>query len=77
LPIQASLVGSCAIGIPAFFLALLPSRGRVKSGFLKRILTTSIPNGVLMVTFTTAGYIMSYLSGASIEVSRSIALLIF
>lgn len=35
LPIQASLVGSCAIGIPSFFLALLPSVGRVKNGFLK------------------------------------------
>ena len=77
LPIQASLVGSCAIGIPAFFLALLPSKGRVKGGFLRRILTTSIPNGVLMVSFTTVGYVMSYLSGDSVEVSRSIALLIF
>lgn len=77
LPIQASLVGSCAIGIPAFFLALLPSKGRVKGGFLRRILTTSIPNGVLMVFFTTVGYVMSYLSGDSVEVSRSIALLIF
>lgn len=77
LPIQASLVGSCAIGIPAFFLALLPCKGRVKSGFLRRILTTSIPNGVFMVTFTTVGYVMSYLSGASVEVSRSVALLIF
>ena len=67
----------CAIGIPAFFLALLPSKGRVKGGFLRRILTTSIPNGVLMVSFTTVGYVMSYLSGDSIEVSRSIALLIF
>lgn len=77
LPIQASLVGSCAIGIPAFFLALLPSSGRVKSGFLKRILTTSVPNGILMVTFTTAGYLLAHLSGASVDHSRSVALAVF
>lgn len=77
LPIQSSLVGSCAIGIPAFFLALLPSKDRVESGFLRRILTTSIPNGVIMVTLTTIGYVVSYLSGAETEVSRSVALLIF
>lgn len=33
LPIQLSLVGSCAIGIPAFFLAMLPSTGGVKKDF--------------------------------------------
>ncbi|MGL4109833.1 cation-translocating P-type ATPase [Clostridium sp. LP20] len=77
LPIQASLVGSCAIGIPAFFLALQPSNGRVEAGFLKRILSTSIPNGIIMVVFVTIGYAMTYFSGASVEHSRSVALLIF
>lgn len=77
LPIQASLVGSCAIGIPSFFLALLPSVGRVKNGFLKRILTTSIPNGIVMVMLTTLGYSITYFRGASIEHSRTVALLIF
>lgn len=76
-PIQASLVGSCAIGIPSFFLALEPSVGRVQRGFLKRILTSSIPNGVIMVLFTVGAFLISDLSGVAVDHSRSVALLVF
>lgn len=77
LPIQSSLVGSCAIGIPALFLALLPAKKRVEKGFLKRILITSIPNGIIMVSLVAIGYIITYLSGVGVEYSRSVALLTF
>ncbi|WP_252231176.1 HAD-IC family P-type ATPase [Clostridium sp. ZBS15] len=77
LPIQMSLVGSCAIGIPAFFLALLPNEGGVKKGFLHRILTVSIPNGIFLALFTTLTFISSFYIGASIEYSRTLALLMF
>ncbi|WP_252223209.1 MULTISPECIES: cation-translocating P-type ATPase [unclassified Clostridium] len=77
LPIQMSLVGSCAIGIPAFFLALLPNEGGVKKGFLHRILTVSIPNGIFLALFTTLTFIISLYVGASIEYSRTLALLMF
>lgn len=76
-PIQASLVGSCAIGIPSFFLALEPSVGRVKKGFLKRILTKSIPNGVIMVLFTVSAFVISHFSGVGLRHSRSVALIVF
>ncbi|SFD06305.1 cation-translocating P-type ATPase [Clostridium uliginosum] len=77
LPIQMSLVGSCAIGIPAFFLALLPSEGGVKKGFLRRILTVSIPNGIFLAIFTTLTFILSVKAGHSIHYSRTLALLNF
>jgi cation-transporting ATPase E len=77
LPIQASLVGSCAIGIPSFFLALEPSVGRVKKGFLKRILSASIPNGLVMVLFTVSSFVIAHLSGAKVGHCRSVALLVF
>ncbi|MBN1053560.1 cation-translocating P-type ATPase [Clostridium botulinum] len=77
LPIQMSLVGSCAIGIPAFFLALLPNEGGVKKGFLHRILTVSIPNGIFLALFTTLTFIISLYVGTSIEYSRTLALLMF
>ena len=57
LPIQSSLVGSCAIGIPALFLALLPAKQRVEKGFLKRILISSVPNGIIMMALVLLGYI--------------------
>ncbi|NFO89283.1 cation-translocating P-type ATPase [Clostridium botulinum] len=77
LPIQMSLVGSCAIGIPAFFLALLPNEGGVKKGFLHRILTVSIPNGIFLALFTTLTFVISLYVGTSIEYSRTLALLMF
>lgn len=76
-PIQASLVGACAIGIPSLFLALLPAKSRVEKGFLRRVLTTSIPNGVIMMFFVALGYVITYKSGAKVEYSRTVALLIF
>lgn len=77
VPIQTSLVGSCAIGIPAFFLALEPSKNRVKKGFLQRILMASIPNGIVMMLFTILAYVFSHFSGADIVHSRSVAVLVF
>lgn len=77
LPIQLSLVGSCAIGIPSFFLALLPSTGGVKKGFLTRITTVSIPNGILLAVFTLVTFMMSLKINASIDYSRTLAVLMF
>jgi cation-transporting ATPase E len=77
LPIQLSLVGSCAIGIPSFFLALLPSTGGVKKGFLTRILTVSIPNGILLALFTLITFIISIQMKLPMDYSRTLAVLMF
>lgn len=74
-PIQLSLIGSCAIGIPALFLAMLPNNERVKKGFLGRILTASIPNGVLIAIFVSATFVISNNYGTSLETSRTLAVL--
>ena len=77
LPIQLSLIGSCTIGIPGFFLAMLPSKGGVKKGFLARILTVSIPNGIILALFTILTFIISLKVGVPMEMSRTMALLMF
>jgi cation-transporting ATPase E len=77
LPIQLSLVGSCAIGIPSFFLALLPSAGGVKKGFLPRILTVSIPNGILLALFTLMAFLIALHVGLPMMYSRTLAVLMF
>ena len=77
LPIQLSLVGSCAIGIPSFFLALLPSTGGVKKGFLTRILTVSIPNGILLALFTLMTFLIALQMGLPMMYSRTLAVLMF
>ncbi|SKA98961.1 cation-transporting ATPase E [Agreia bicolorata] len=46
LPRQLSVTDGLTIGIPAFFLALLPNAQRYVPGFLRRSLTFAIPAGV-------------------------------
>lgn len=77
LPIQLSLVGSCAIGIQAFFLAMLPSTGGVKKGFLTRVITVSIPNGIILAGFTVGTFLISLALGVGMQQSRTLALLMF
>ncbi|MBE6048784.1 MAG: HAD family hydrolase [Clostridium sp.] len=77
-PIQTSLVGSCAIGIPAFFLAMGPSKGKVKEGFLRRILTKSIPNGIVMMMLTVVAFLASYyILNRNIDECKTVAVLVF
>ncbi|WP_026554266.1 HAD-IC family P-type ATPase [Arthrobacter sp. 35W] len=48
LPRQLSIVSSLTIGIPAFFLALLPNKRRYQPGFLRRALMFSVPAGAIV-----------------------------
>jgi cation-transporting ATPase E len=48
LPRQLSAADGLTIGIPAFFLALLPNQRRYVPGFLRRALAFSIPAGVVI-----------------------------
>ena len=47
LPRQLSAIDGLTIGIPAFFLALMPNTRRYVPGFLKRSLAFSIPAGLV------------------------------
>lgn len=55
LPRQLSVTDGLTIGIPAFFLALLPNAQRYVPGFLRRSLTFAVPAGVV-VTVGLAAY---------------------
>jgi cation-transporting P-type ATPase E len=59
LPRHLTLISAIAIGIPGFFLALAPDDKRFESGFLRRVLTFSIPSGAIcalaiLLTFAVA-----------------------
>ncbi|MGA7205569.1 MAG: hypothetical protein WBX27_13165 [Specibacter sp.] len=56
LPRQLSIVSSMTIGIPAFFLALLPNNRRYQPGFLRRSLMFSIPAGTILAACIMAVY---------------------
>ncbi|MGQ2916262.1 HAD-IC family P-type ATPase [Microbacterium aurantiacum] len=55
LPRQLSITDGLTIGIPAFFLALLPNTQRYVPGFLKRSLSFAIPSG-LIIAAALVGY---------------------
>jgi len=48
LPRQLSITDGVTIGIPAFFLALLPNARRYRPGFLRRTLTLAVPAGFVV-----------------------------
>ncbi len=53
LPRQLSITDGLTIGIPAFFLALMPNAQRYVPGFLRRSLTFAIPAGLVIATALT------------------------
>ncbi|WP_159499215.1 HAD-IC family P-type ATPase [Microbacterium sp. 18062] len=55
LPRQLSITDGLTIGIPAFFLALMPNARRYIPGFLRRSLSFAVPAGVV-VALTLTGY---------------------
>jgi cation-transporting ATPase E len=63
LPRHLTLVASLAVGIPSFFLALAPSRGRVTfDRFLRNVSNFSIPAG----TAIGLGVVASYLTALQV-----------
>ena len=57
LPRHISLIGALTIGIPGFFLALMPNTERFRPGFFKRVLVFTAPAGAVaaLAAFTSYG----------------------
>ncbi|EJO5347875.1 HAD-IC family P-type ATPase [Clostridium botulinum] len=77
VPIQLTLVGSLSIGIPSFFLAISPNKDIIEKDFLKRVLASSIPNGILIAISTTLMFLLGYHTGLSLDQCRTISLVTF
>ncbi|MBO4396831.1 MAG: HAD-IC family P-type ATPase [Eubacterium sp.] len=58
IPIQLSLIGATAIGIPSFLLALETHDEPVISGFLRHVLRISLPGAIGMVIVTVTVQIL-------------------
>lgn len=57
LPRHLSLIGALTIGIPGFFLALMPNTERFRPGFFKRVVVFTAPAGAVaaLAAFTSYG----------------------
>ncbi len=75
LPRHMTLVASLGVGIPAFFVALAPSQGRVGfEGFLKQVALFSVPAGLGIGLGVTASYLAALkLYDLSLVQARTVA----
>jgi cation-transporting ATPase E len=64
LPRQLSATDGITIGIPAFFLALMPNTRRYRPGFLKRSLSFAVPAGLIIALAVLAINAYSLLAGS-------------
>ena len=58
VPIHISFVGWFTIGIPASILALAPNAERARHGFLRRVMSFSIPSGIVVAVVTFITYLL-------------------
>ena len=56
LPRHLTLISSLTIGIPGFFLALMPNTERFRPGFLRRVLLFAIPSGIICAASALSTY---------------------
>lgn len=73
LPRHMTIISSLTIGIPAFFLALAPTKQRYRPGFLRRTLTLAIPSGLVLAAAILAVY-LPYRSGNAQLASTGVTL---
>lgn len=71
LPRQLSITDGLTLGIPAFFLALLPNTPRYTPGFLRRSLSFAVPAGLVIATALAVYMGLAAGDGASAEQLRT------
>jgi cation-transporting P-type ATPase E len=59
-PIHVTIAAWFSIGIPAFILSLAPNRERAHSGFVRRVMSSALPNGLIVGTAAFASYLAAY-----------------
>ncbi|OBB86304.1 magnesium-transporting ATPase [Mycobacterium colombiense] len=59
-PIHVTVAAWFTIGIPSFILSLAPNNERAHPGFVRRVLTSALPSGLIVGTATFASYLLAY-----------------
>ncbi len=59
-PIHVTIAAWFTIGIPAFILSLAPNRERAHTGFVRRVMTSALPSGLVVGTATFISYLGAY-----------------
>ena len=75
LPRHLTIIGALTIGIPGFFLALMPNTERFRPGFLRRVLLFAVPSGVICAAAALTTYTVSSTMELNAGASEEAALL--
>src|SRR5436305_6899179 len=59
-PIHVTIAAWFTIGIPSFILSLAPNNERAQPGFVRRVLTSALPSGVIVGVVTFSSYLLAY-----------------
>ncbi len=59
-PIHVTIAAWFTIGIPSFILSLAPNNERAYPGFVRRVLTSALPFGIVVGIATFASYLTAY-----------------
>jgi len=73
LPRHLTLVSALTIGIPGFFLALMPNTARFRPGFFNRVMLFAIPAGVIAAMSAFTSYAVALRLGEPVESAQSAA----
>lgn len=59
-PIHVTIAAWFTIGIPSFILSLAPNNERAHPGFVRRVLTSALPSGLVAGVATFVSYLVAY-----------------
>lgn len=76
LPRHLTLVGTLTIGVPAFFLALAPNSERARPNFVRRVMLSAIPAGVVAAAATLVTFFLVRNDPGSTETTTGTAALV-
>jgi cation-transporting ATPase E len=70
-PIHVTIAAWFTIGIPAFVLSLAPNKERAHSGFVRRVMTSALPSGLVVGIATFTSYLLAYEGRAATETEQT------
>jgi cation-transporting ATPase E len=70
-PIHVTIAAWFTIGIPAFVLSLAPNKERAHTGFVRRVMTSALPSGLVVGMATFGSYLLAYQGRAATGTEQS------
>jgi cation-transporting ATPase E len=73
LPRHLSVISALTIGIPGFFLALMPNTEKFRPGFFRRVVIFSLPAGVIAAVCSLVSYSLALRVGEPVPSAQAAA----